>query len=333
MRRALSLTAIGLLLTIAASAQAAPRAVQLRFELVGTAARVITNGRYVLIEPAGRAGPTLLDQQTGKRVQLPACARPHVWHGFLSGGFEGPYLEWADCAAPAPTLDMYRLATGVLTKLSIGNPAGCNPGFDPCTEQPGPAGSDWYVVDVYDSRCLCTGTFIVNRQTRHPADPVQGPVDLNSPQLHRSLCAPLQGSVDAETLVFGGDRGFSGAGVGEQSGEYLYGFQSSGASLGGFVIDPAQPYSNYLRRCRSSLRRRLASEFFTGNRSAVILYSFGDSLLRGVLLPGLQSFTVPLPAPLRTALHREALTTFVLSDRTLWAVTGDHQLWSAPAPR
>jgi hypothetical protein len=330
MRRTLSLITLAALLIVVASAQAAPRTVNLGFKRSGTAAGVITNGRYVLIEPAGAGAPTLLDQQTGKRRKLPACARPRLWHGFLLSGFEGAYLEWADCTAAAPTLELYRLATGTLSKLPIGNPAGCDPSSDPCTEEPGPAGTRWYVVDTYDPLCLCTGTFIIRRGSGRPADPVQGPVDLNSLRLHHSICAPLQGSNDAESLVFGGDSGFSGSGVGEQAGEYLYGFQNSGASLGIFAIDPAQPFYNYLRECHSSLRRRLASEFFTGNRTAVILWSFGDTQLHGVFLPSLGEFRIPLPAALRTAVHRDARTTFVLSDRTLWAVTGSNQLWSAP---
>jgi hypothetical protein len=334
MRRALSLFTIAALVTVAAaSAQAATRAVQLSFKRSGTADGVVTNGRYTLIEAGGRAAPTLLDEQSGRRVKLPACATPRPWHGFLSGGFEGPYFEWADCGASVPTLDLYRLSTGARSTMPIGNVAGCDPSFNPCVEEPGPAGTDWYVVDVYSSRCLCTGTFIVSRSTGRTADPVQGPIDLDSPQLARTLCAPLQGSSDAQILTFGGDSGFSGSGVGEVFGEYLYGFQSSGASLGGFAIDPAQPFADYLRRCHSSLRRRLSSEFVTGNRTAVVLYSFGDTHLRGVLLPSLRRFIVPLPALLRTALARDPRTTFALSDRRLWAVTGTHQLWSAPAPR
>ena len=86
-------------------------------------------------------------------------------------------------------------------------------------------------------------------------------------------------------------------------------------------------------RANSSVQRRLASEFFTGNRSAIVLYSFGDTRLKGVFLPSLRGFTVALPAALRTALRRQPRTTFVLSDHTLWAITGRHQLWSAPAPR
>ena len=334
-RRALTLVTIASLLSIAAApAYGASTSVRSSFKRAGTAAGVVTNGRYVLIEPGGGKAPTLLDEQTRRRVTLPVCATPHgLGHGLLSGGFEGPYLEWVNCTASAPTLDLYTLATGALATIKVANVAGCDPASSPCTEEPGPAGRYWYVVNAFSPRCNCAGTYIVNRQTGQTADPTQGPVDLNSPGLHRTLDSPLEQSNHAEVLIFGGDYGFSGSGVEEQFGEYAYGFQNSGASLGGFAIDPFQAYSNYLLRAHSTLRRRLSAEHFTGNRNAIILYSWGDTQLRGLLLPSLRGFTIPLPAALRAALHQDPRTTFVLSNNTLWAVTGSHQVWTAPAPK
>lgn len=139
-------------------------------------------------------------------------------------------------------------AAGVVTN---GRYAGCS-ASSPCTEEPGPAGSHWYVVNAFSPRCHCAGTYIVNRQTAQTADPMQGPVDLNSPGLHRTLGSPLDQSNHADILIFGDDYGFSGSGVAEQVGEYAYDFQNSGASLGG---SRSIPSSHTATTCCAPTRR------------------------------------------------------------------------------
>ena len=307
-----------------AAAQAAPLTLHLKFSRVGNAVGVMTNGRYTLIEGSGGGGPTLLDERSHKRVRLPACAAPRL-NGLLSSGFEGPYFEWHDCAAPSSTLDLYTLATGTITKLSIAEVPTCRDPSDPCTESAGPAGTDWYVIHEYFIRCNCSGATLVNRQTGQEAGPVSGPIDLNSPDPAHATCAPLNQSNDIGNLLFGGDLGYTGSGLRSD-----VQFQDSGAPLGGFALDPSA-FDNHLLRCNSTLNRRLYGDAFTGNQRALLLYNFGDKALHGLFLPSLRAFVIALPTPLRTDLHRH-FPMIVLSNNTLWAVTSAHQLWTAPAP-
>jgi hypothetical protein len=327
------------LLLGATSAQAAPVTLQLTFSQRGTATGVITNGRYVLLQQSRGQSPTLLDERTGRRVLLPACADNPG-----SSGFEGPWFEWEDCSGAERALDLYALRSGSTRTIDLGSSAGCNAKFNPCA-YPGPAGTDWMVLEAPNA-CGCgQEAWLRNMKTgAEVALPdratVNGIADLSSPTQTFKVCSPLprlrvkiNKHTDSATAnwFFGGDYGFVGSGI-QPDGTGGYTWAASGAGLGGFAIGYDEPGHAYLERCGTRLARRLSAipglhaTPLAWNSSALILAVNGTAL-RGILLPRLERFTIPLPAQLQVA-----ATQFVLSRRTLWAVTPGGQVWSAPTP-
>lgn len=325
-------------LLLGGAAQAKPVTLHLKFAQQGPAKSVITNGRYVLVEPPAGAAPTLIDEQTGKRVTLPACANPSL-------GFVAPYLEWSNCSPPNSdqtgssqgALVLYTLRTGAIT--TIGSDQPCDVLEEPCPVY-GPAGTDWYAI-TYNDMCGCTPGQLVSRRGRvHNGPFPPGPrevVDYDALNLGHRLCEPLPLSVKmgrgrSETVnwFFGGDYGFEGSGIagGPLPVDVI---QNSGAWLGGFLVAYDERGDPFLEHCGTRLARRLSTNIFTGNLSALILLGNapeGRTALRGLFLPSLRRFTIPLPAPLQAP-----GTQFVLSRRRLWAVTPDGTAWTARVSR
>lgn len=345
MRRVL-LVAFAILLGAAASAQAAPATLHLSFRQEGPAASVITNGRYVLIRAPAGGTPTLIDEQSRKRVALPQCA-----NGPDTSGFEGPWFEWSSqglgsalsgCPGTDRTLTMYTLRTGATRTIDLGSVAGCNAKFNPC-QYPGPAGTVWMVLEAPNA-CDCgTEAWLRNLKTGgEVALPdratVNGIADLSSPTQTFRVCAPLPklrvklGRHTTSTTAnwfFGGDTGFLGSGI-QRDSDFGFTWSDSGAWLGNYAVGYDEPGNPYLEHCGTRLARRLSTGQFTGNRSALILLpraSGARLALRGLFLEnGLRTFTVPLPVALQGP-----TTQFVLSRRTLWAVA-DGEAWAAAAP-
>ncbi len=167
--------------------------------------------------------------------------------------------------------------------------------------------------------CVTTEQFQNLRTRELRGAPSTGPttmIDLDSPTLVSNICRPLRQLID-ENLVFS----YSPPGL--------------GGTFGGFALDETAQWT-YLERCGSRMRRRLPALPgvrplmpwlpTTGNAHALLWQQ--SRQLSGMFLPSGRQFTIPLPAALRGL-----GTTFVLSLRTLWALTPRGALWTTAAPR
>jgi hypothetical protein len=274
---------------------ARPIVLRQRFERVGVGAWVLAAGAHVYL--ASSAGGTVIDDQTGQRTAFvhPDCG-PFV--------FGGPWLL-AECVPPAPeSVGLEQLTSGAW--LTFTTAVG---------EHPVAAGADWIEfrrVDPFTYTFENVSTGIV-RSIPYRAGGRTIP-DLNSPTLVRRLCSPLRVPSGPGAMTF-------------------YGKFAIVESVG---TDGGIRY--YLERCGTRLHQRLDGSnlgtpeaALAANSRAIVWQQPFLPELHGVLLPSLRRFMVPLPDTIDLG-ATGVQSSIALSSTRLYALDGEGQLWSAPAP-
>ena len=260
-----------------------------------------TDGRYTLLSTTvqGEVG-VVVDERTGTRsvVSLPVdCPVPA--NGPVLGG--GWLLE--NCTTSR--VDLYSLVTQTwrqvlvapaCSRLNTGTASSCLPAA---------IGSDWIEYD--ESSPQLGDRFLFQSVSggglrRDPAN-ARTVVDLSSPRLARSVCAPLAVPKDGQI------------------------------TLDGAFVVATDPAGMFLERCGRHLHLPLGPAAFVQSVPGAIAWLAGSGRsLDGILLPGLRRFRVILPRP-RHALVIDAQITDghlyleVIPDRG-----SQGQLWSAPLP-
>ena len=281
------------------------------FHRLGSAAYVITTGRFVFAASlffSTQALGVLIDEQTGKRTALspPAgCVGPT---GPLPTGPEimgGPWLL-VDCSdALSSELKLYRLTSGTWSTVapdpSIEQFCGA-PGMSTC--YPLAVGARWVQFDEACYHCRDTDVFQNLQSGILRSDPRNAStiVDLNSPALAKRVCRPLR-------VAPGGSLFFDGS------------FAIAGSLHGA-----------YLERCGTRLHERVdPAGTATANVHAIVWQSgntrlVGPHQLSGVFLPSRRRFVIRIPAFI------DYPNQIVLSSRHLYVVD-NNSVWVATSPR
>ena len=140
-------------------------------------------------------------------------------------------------------------------------------------------------------------------------------IDLSSPSLTRTLCAPLQMPVRPGTIVPDG----------------RFAIDTEGAA-------PSYSRHAYLERCGSSLHEPIGTDLslFTADSQAV-LWSAGSSVneLDGVFLPSLRRLKIRLPQELASFCKQKGavcIAGLALTSHALYVSEENGQVWAAPSP-
>jgi hypothetical protein len=253
-------------------------------------AYLLSNGRYVSFMPESRSfSDVVIDSDTGRRsnVSAPGCPPSSIgspWPLFACGTGDGP----------ASSMELYVFATKAWRTVTLApavqdasdNCILVGPGS--CGEIDG-VGADWIEFDETTYHGSQDRVFqnIATGEVRDDPTTATTTADLNSPSLAQPLCSPL-------TTPHGT----------EYAGDEFYG---SLQFYGMFAIANAEDNGEqtaYLEHCGTKLHRLLTDANDTYRSSlppmsadahAVIWQSRADSLT-GLFLPGMQRFTVKLPA-------------------------------------
>lgn len=283
--------------TLSARARHAVQVVDLKFRKAGRAPDVESDGRYVFVvsgDLRARSG-VLIDEKTRRRtrVRSPRCP--------ATPQFGGRWLMF-DCAPGRPlTAELYELGSGRWRRVTASPSiqaqcAGTTPGACGISG----FGAQWIEYNVICANCVDPESVFQNIDTgvvrSAPADSPSRVVDLDSRSLLRDVCSPVRAPA-------GGSLTFYGT----------------------FVI-AARRGASYLEHCGSRLHKPLTSLPSTGD-SRALLWAY-DHQLKGLFLPSLRAFAAPLPVAIPG--YR---ATFVLSSRTLYALSVGGQLWSAARPQ
>lgn len=94
------------------------------------------------------------------------------------------------------------------------------------------------------------------------------------------------------------------------------------------VASTPGPRPKYLERCGSHLRVRLPPCLLLTDSTAAASLTTAGTAIDGVFLPRLRSFSIELPAPLQSP-----DIGFVMSDRRLYAISGEDVVWTARWPQ
>ena len=296
----------------------APVVLRLRFhEVANQVSSFASDGRYVLVaSPAG--GTVLIDDRTGSRTVLAPPALCGYTY-FVGGGW-----VLTMCAGSGPPYELYSIATGTWAAV---NSTGA---------MPVAIGTDWieyYGPVEYGCTVHCTYQYsfgnIATGQIQTLPEWTPGGTaipDLNSPVLIGQLCSPLQvpqGFPEEETGLTDSPDSLTFAGP------FAVGIQ---------WYQPGDWQDRLvLERCGSRLRRVLANPSdteprfpqFAINRNIVVWLNYESVPIRGVFLPSLRKFTVPVPS-------RFTLSTgdsVFLTSHTLYVEDGAGHLLEASAPR
>jgi hypothetical protein len=280
---------------LARAKPARPLVLRQRFEGAGVGAWVLAAGAHVYL--ATSAGGTVIDDQTGQRTAFvhPDCG-PFV--------FGGPWLL-AECVPPASeSVGLERLASGAWRTFTTA-----------VGEHPVAAGADWIEfrrVDAFTYTFESVSTGIV-RTIPYRAGGRSIP-DLNAPALVRRLCSPLHVPSGPGAMTFYGN----------------FAIVESVGTDGGIRY--------YLERCGTRLHERLDGSnlgtpeaTLAANSRAIVWQEPFLPELRGVLLPSLRRFAVPLPDTIDLG-ATGVQSSIALSSTRLYVLDGEGQLWSAPAP-
>jgi hypothetical protein len=154
-----------------------PQPVHFKFHRAGQSAAVESNGRYVFVIGKTAKVGTLLDNQTGRKITMPAYKQ---CHGF--GYFGGPYLAGPGCGSHGKlTVPLFSLATHRTRTVTI-HIKGCK-ARPRCSVVD--AGSDW--LDIYFSSGRSSRELYQNLHTGavKPSPKLRRSqkIDLNSPTL------------------------------------------------------------------------------------------------------------------------------------------------------
>ena len=334
---------IGLMIASVASASSRVRAhqppvVRPHFRYVGEAVVLWTGARYALAAPEALPGPppyapaTLIDDQSGqvKTIAQAGC------YPVLPSTLESLDLPWVpfNCAWPGqPVPELYSPSTGQWQAVSP------SPGVVQtcCTDDsPVAAGRYWLeydqaICDSGNQHCSHSNVFqnIATGELRQ--DPSGGTtmVDLNAPDLTRTVCAPLR--VPTTFEPYGGPPAGS-----------LTFYGSFAVSIGG-----ENGSEVYLERCGTRLHRLLTTAPLGGlavvgaNTREVVWMAHAGRILNALTLPGLRPFTIRLPNRLvAPTCSPDDYTTCVaqigLTNQRLYLLTAapylKQQHWATPNP-
>jgi hypothetical protein len=329
------------------TSRAGPVVLHAVFHRAGTAGGVAANSRYVFVQapqtaPAGELG-TLTDAQTGRRIPLVrkgcrntgASSAPRAFAPQPRIG--GPWLVFNCTPTTSPAPVLYSLAPrswrAIAPNSRLLNPCQGVPTECDITFTPSDAGSHWLQYTEANcpagEHCIFSHAFQSLDTGQIRSDPTSASTiaDLNSRALARRVCPPLE-----VPRAFQGYGGW-GRGTLTMDGSFAIA-QGTDANLNPTV---------YLERCGSRLHQLLTTgpypDFpppWAANTSAVIWWS-GPRHLTGVFLPSLHRFSVAMPQQVvSSSCSASDVTSCVqalaLSDRTLYVLNADGQLWTANSP-
>jgi hypothetical protein len=338
---------IGLMIVSVASASSRvrshqPPVVRPHFRRVGEAASLWTGARYALAAP-GAPPPytpaTLIDDQSG---QVKTIGQAGCYPVALSA-VEPLDLPWVpfNCALlgqpPAP--ELYSPATGQWQVVSPSPGASPSCGGSGCMSYGlAAAGRYWLdynhsMCDSGDQHCSFNNVFQNIGTGELRQDPSGGTttVDLNAPNLTRTVCGPLRVPTTLEPYAAGPVPGS------------LTFYGSFALSIGG----DENGSEVYLERCGTHLHRLLTKApperpaVVGANMHEVVWMAHPERFLSALTLPGLRPFTIRLPNRLvaRTC-SRDDYSTCVaqiaLTNQRLYLLTAGpypEHLWATPNPR
>jgi hypothetical protein len=284
-----------------------------RYRLIGYAPAV-SNGNYTFVYgaagevPSGTNGGIVINERTGARTTVPPPPCGSSWNGPVAGGTSVLF----SCSQ----LEIYRIPDGPWRSLAINQTI-----TNQCAEELGPGGctlaavgSDWV---EFDDQCYHCGTsYLFENLTTGAVRSSPSKwgtygqllLDLNSPSLFRTICAPLAAPTDGELLA---------------AGRYM--IVENSARL-------------YLERCGSSLQQHLAADVAAVAAAPGIVvwatYVDRQPVLRGMFLPSKRVFTVNLPRPLQRPLAFVDQITVTAEHLYVYGnqIGGYQQLWRAARP-
>jgi hypothetical protein len=281
---------------------------------------VLVSGQYAFV-PGTLGTGKLLNDRSGRRTSIVSPA------GCYPAAIGVPWLLFS-CQGAA---DLYSLATGVWRPVpSVSGPLLPGGGI---SVGPVAVGSSW--IELGPTGCgpdACgspTYAFESVQSGQVATDPTSSTTfaDLNSPALARKLCSPLR--VPKVTVGIEEDVYRWAAQPGTIT------FYGSSVMANGLFSDGSTGL--FLERCGSHLHRFISDDIHdppnvAANPHLVIWQTRADQL-RGLRLPSLRPFVIPMPAAVHSGPNAGSLLyTFDLSSRTLYVVNEYGQLWTATTP-
>jgi hypothetical protein len=290
---------------------------------------LLSNGRYVAFMPSSQnSSDVVIDSETGRRTAVPNAECPPSAIG-------PPWLLF-DCGDSNSPLALYVFATRTWRTVPLA-PA-VPDASDNCLSL-GPAncgevdgiGADWIEFDEtgYNGTQHLVFQNIATGEVRQDPTTATTITDLNSPSLARRLCTPL-------TTPYGA----------EYAGQEFHG---SVQFYGRFVIASSEnngEQTAYLEHCGTKLHRLLTSANYVYSSSMppmsattrAVIWQSAAGTLTGLFFPGLQRFTVKLPAAAAGLPGGCSSTGFgycfdpiALTSKRLYLI-GQGGLWAAPSP-
>ena len=286
---------------------------------------IAKSGPYVLLGwETGTA--QLIDGQTGKRVVL----RPRAGCSFDDGYSTPLGGSWVVTVCHSGSFELYSIPSRRWIPFSpdveqmFALSGICANRYPPlCDAQYVTIGDQWIEFDVsygyHSGPTVPTYERIKSRQiTTNPPGVKPGGnqiLDLDSPNLTRTLCDPLRMPVPSGTIV----------------------------TDGGFAIDeesapPEYVRHTYLERCGSSLHEPIGTDVssFTADAQAVVWSAGGSSNeLDGLLLASRRRLTLRLPQPVASLCRQKGsvcIAGLALTGRALYVSASNGQIWAAANP-
>ena len=296
-----------------ASGDHPPVPLRLAFRLFARGASDLqVSGRYLSFTEATSTKPferfRLFDDRTGKWIVTP--------NGCDAGVLGDPWIGlYCDTGFPDQHYEAFNLRTKKLRSLPCHGL--CQQDYD--FQNLVAVGARWFQVEVephepcgdgIHNTCGPTTYAFYNVRTGQQEVPIvteSETVDLNSPTLVRTLCAPLvEPSGYSPTDASANNLTFDGS--------FAVGEETSGL---------------YIERCGSNLHVSLVTDPVGGsvlqNARAIAFCSYGQTPTNGLLLPSLTPFTMVAPAVAPTACP-------LLGPRHAYVVDAQNQLWAATLP-
>ena len=251
----------------------------------------------------------LFDDRTGKRIVTPRRC--------VAGVLGDP---WLGLYCSSDVLDQAYEAFNLRTKTLRSLPCDGLCQQDYYFQNLVAVGARWFQVEVgphepcgdgiHNTCGPTTYAFYDVRTGRHkvPIVTESETVDLNSPTLVRTLCAPLaQPSGYSPTIASANSLTFDGS--------FAVAQETSGL---------------YIEQCGSKLHVPLVTAPFAGsvlqNARAIAFCSFGDTAINGFVVPSLTPFTMVSPAVAPTSCP-------LLGPRHAYVIDAQNQLWAATLPQ
>ncbi len=280
--------------------------------------RVLSNGAYTYLEtfsPGAGAAGTLINEHTGRQRDVAGC---------VAGVFGGPWLL-LDCQTTQRFLgpELYSLASGKWRTSPYAGDATAIGKY--WIESDGDGGCD------AEPPCAPPERKFINIQTgRQRPDPTNASTvaDLNIAKLAHPICRPLRVPRVTVFEPFLGPEGPNGYEP-SSSGEYLK-IWGSLTFYGPFAFPTAGRFGGSpatLRSCGHGVIAHLPKMLGpTVGTSQVVVWQSGRQQLAGVFLPSARRFTITLPSSI------DGVDQLALSDRTLYVLDDNLQLWTTKTP-